>query len=90
MLTERLQILVDPEQRRRLDAEAGRRGTSVASLIREAVDSYLGRIPADDRRGALEAIRAMEGRFLAPAELDRIAEEQGEAQADALARPGRK
>ena len=32
----------------------------------------------------------MEGRFLAPAELDRIAEEQREAQADALARPGRK
>jgi hypothetical protein len=39
MLTERLQVLIDTEQRRRLEAEAARRGTSVATLVREAIDT---------------------------------------------------
>src|ERR1700736_293743 len=45
MLNERLQILIRPDQRRRLEAEARRRGTSVAALVREAVDSRFGPVP---------------------------------------------
>lgn len=38
MLKERLQVLIDTEQRERLEREAAERGTSVASLVREAID----------------------------------------------------
>lgn len=38
MLSERLQVLIERDQRRRLEREAARRGTSVALLIREAID----------------------------------------------------
>lgn len=38
MLTERLQILLDAERRRRLEHEASARGVSVAALIRDAID----------------------------------------------------
>jgi hypothetical protein len=36
---ERLQILVTPEQRRRLTIIAGQRGEPVTALIREAIDN---------------------------------------------------
>ncbi len=39
MYTERLQILVTPEQRRKLESEAEHRGESVGSLVRKAVDA---------------------------------------------------
>src|SRR4029453_6940003 len=42
MYNERLQILVTPEQRKRWELEARRRGTSVAGLIRDAVDRDMG------------------------------------------------
>jgi len=76
MYTERLQILVSPEQRKRLEAEAGRRGASVAALIREAVDEYLGATPLDQRLRAVEGIGGMRGRFLSPGELERLVEEE--------------
>jgi len=76
MFSERLQILVSPEQRRRMEAEAGRRGTSVAALIREAVDEYLGAIPPDRRIRAVEEIGGMRGGFLSPAQLERLVEEE--------------
>ncbi len=38
MMKERLQVLIDSEQRERLEREAAQRGTSVASLVREAID----------------------------------------------------
>lgn len=38
MFTERLQILVDRDRRRRLEDEAAARGTSVGALVREAID----------------------------------------------------
>jgi predicted DNA-binding protein len=42
MFRERLQLLISPEQRRRLEAEARQRDASVASVIREAIDRHLG------------------------------------------------
>lgn len=38
MKTERLQVLVDAEQRSRLEQAAAERGVSVASLVRTAID----------------------------------------------------
>jgi hypothetical protein len=87
MLKERMQILVSADQRRRLEQEAQRRGTSVASVIRDAVDAQLGGVTADDRRAALEEIRAMRGGRALPAdELDRIAEGERDEQLAAIAR----
>lgn len=82
MLQERLQILVSTEQRRRLEAEAKRRGTSVASLVREAVDVQFGAVTPADRLRALSEIQAMRGRFLPPDELDRLGEAQRDRQLD--------
>ena len=76
MFSERLQILVSPEQRKRWDAEAKRRGTSVAGLIRAAVDRDVSSLDRGDRASAVDRIRAMRGRFLPPDELDRLVEEE--------------
>lgn len=76
MLSERLQILISPEQRRRWENEAKRRGVSVAGLIRDAVDRDLGSAGREDRTQAVEAIRAMKGRFLTVDEMNRILEEE--------------
>lgn len=48
MLTERLQVLIGAEQRERLEREATARGTSVATLVREAIDRSFP--PGHDRR----------------------------------------
>ena len=59
MLTRRLQILIDEPRYRRLRAEARERGTSVAAVIRDAVDQV---VPATaSRRGkAARAVLAAE------------------------------
>lgn len=59
MLTERLQVLIEAEQRRRLEREAAARGTSVATLVREAIDL---RFPPTlpQRRDAADAILGAE------------------------------
>jgi hypothetical protein len=72
MLDERMQILVSPEQRRRLEVEARRRGTSVASLVREAIDARFGSTSPEERVQAVAEIAAMNGTFLEPAELNRL------------------
>ena len=72
MYTERLQILVSKEQRRRLEREAKRRKSSVASVIRDAVEAELGGTPPQDRLQAVEAISHLRGApYLAPEELER-------------------
>jgi hypothetical protein len=55
MLDRRLQVLIDEERWTRLEREADRRGVSVATVVREAIDQ---RFPthADERRRALQAI----------------------------------
>lgn len=89
MLKERLQILINPDQRRRLEMEAKRRGTSVASLIREAVDSHFGAVTHADRMHALDEIRTMKATFLPPDELGRISEEEREDELKAVLRSSR-
>jgi len=80
MLDERLQVLLTAEQRRHLESEARTRGTSVGALVREAIDVHVGdTVSRADRLRALEAIKALRGRYLPPDELDRIVEEEREA-----------
>ena len=59
MLTRRLQILIDEPRYRRLRAEARERGTSVAAVIRDAVDQL---VPAgaSQRSKAARAVLAAE------------------------------
>lgn len=75
MLSERLQILVSAAQRRRLEAEAKRRATSVGSLVREAVDARFGAVTEEERIRAVSEIAAMNGIFLEPHELARVIDE---------------
>jgi hypothetical protein len=54
MKTERLQVLIERDQRERLEREASARGASVATLVREAIDLAF---PASgSRRAAADAI----------------------------------
>lgn len=72
MFTERLQILVSKEQRQRLEREAKRRQSSVASVIRDAVEAELGGTSQQDRMQAVEAISRLHGApYLPPEELER-------------------
>ncbi|HYJ20633.1 MAG TPA: hypothetical protein VEW07_01270 [Solirubrobacterales bacterium] len=76
MYSERLQILISKEQRRRLEAEAGRRKASVASVIRDAVDAELGRGSREDRLRAVAEIAKIKGvPFLPPDELRKAIDE---------------
>ncbi len=74
MLTTRLQILITPEQKRRLDAEATARGESVGGLVREAIDERYGRrFTREERLRAVQEICAMPpAPFVAPEELGRM------------------
>lgn len=88
MFSERLQILISPEQRRALEVEAERREASVASVIREAIDLRLGTVDRSARLRALEEIRAMQGGpFLTPEELDREVAAEREQQFDLPSAP---
>lgn len=79
MLRERLQLLVTRDQRRRLEAEAERRRTSVGAVIRDAIEERLSGADPEERLRALAEIRAMGGgRYLAPDALDRIVGEERE------------
>ncbi|HEX9712452.1 MAG TPA: antitoxin [Actinomycetota bacterium] len=57
MLERRLQILLDEARYQKLAAHAKRRGVSVASIVRQAVDQFFG---ADDGR-RVEAARRILG-----------------------------
>jgi hypothetical protein len=57
MLTHRLQILIDDERYERVRAVARQRGTSVASVIREALDRGL---PATRQRRTAAARRILD------------------------------
>ena len=56
MLTHRLQLLLDDERYQRVQILARQRGTSVASVIREALDRGL---PATQRRRSAAARRIL-------------------------------
>ncbi len=81
MLNERLQILVSPAQKRRLEAEAQTRGESVGELVREAIDARYGSdATREERMAAVERMRAapVASSSFTPQELTRIHEEEVE------------
>jgi hypothetical protein len=53
MLRDHLQVLIDVDQRERLEREAAERGTSVAALVRNAID--LAYPPSHVRRSSAAA-----------------------------------
>ncbi|MEX0659729.1 MAG: hypothetical protein WD080_11400 [Egibacteraceae bacterium] len=55
MLTRRLQVLIDEERHRRLEAEAARRGVAVAVLVRDALDAVYP-TTAEERQAAGQRI----------------------------------
>jgi len=55
MAAARTQIYLTLEQRERLDAIRGRDGRSLAAVVREAVDQYVGRSHAESVQEALDA-----------------------------------
>jgi hypothetical protein len=87
MLKERLQILITAEQRRVLESEAARQETSVAALIREAIDERYGAVSREDRRRAVGEIAGMEGGYVDPAELARMIDEERDEVARGLDLP---
>lgn len=91
MYSERLQILISKEQRRRLETEARRRNASVASVIRDAVDAELGEVERGQRLQAVSAIAAMKtGPYLEPDEMRRLIDEAHSEEIDrGLGEPGR-
>ncbi|MFL6130368.1 MAG: antitoxin [Mycobacteriales bacterium] len=74
---ERLQILVTPEQRRRLLAVAEQRGEAVTALIREAIDETFPPIAdAAARRAAARRILDREVPFRTPEQLDELLDDR--------------
>lgn len=90
MLSERLQILVTPEQRRQLESEAKRRGSSVGGLVRDAIEARFGGVSRAAKIEAVEEIaRAKGGRFIPPDELNRMFEEERDEEFKRLHGPDR-
>lgn len=81
MTLERVQILLRPDQRRRLAEEARRRETSVTALVREAVDQKYGEGDGryanspEVRRRALERLISRNVDVPPPKELQRLIDE---------------
>lgn len=84
MLSDRLQILVTSEQRRRLEDKAGHLGVSVGKVVRDAIDETLGAATPENRLRAAEEIVAMKAVFVAPRELESILDEERERPFSAL------
>ncbi len=60
MALERMQVLVRPDQRRRLEAVAKAGHTSVAAIVREAIDEHVGRKRTrEESLAALERLEAL-------------------------------
>jgi hypothetical protein len=75
---DRLQILVTPEQRRRLLVIAGERGEAVTALVREAIDAAFP--PLVDAAARQAAARRLLDRpkvpYLSPEELDAMLDDR--------------
>jgi hypothetical protein len=74
-LDRRLQVLIDEDRERRLTDEARRRGVSVATIVREALDLALP-VSAEDRRMAAQRLLGA-----APMEVGSVADLKAELDA---------
>lgn len=76
---ERLQILVTPEQRRRLMVVAGERGEAVTALVRKAIDAVYPPPLVDAAARQAAARRLLDRppvRYLPPEELDALLDDR--------------
>ncbi|MGH7881892.1 MAG: hypothetical protein ACREN8_03150 [Candidatus Dormibacteraceae bacterium] len=79
MISERVQILLTPEQRERLQEESLLKRRSVASLVREAIEARFGVVSREKRIAAANAITSMKGTpSYTPEELNRLVESERE------------
>ncbi len=60
MLTRRLQVLLDDDRFRRLEAEAERREVAIAVVVRDAIDSELTGPSTEERRAAARSFLAFD------------------------------
>lgn len=59
-MTERTQVLLSPEQRRRVERAAAQSSMSVGAVIRAAIDAYLPPARTQSRQQALKTLFALE------------------------------
>lgn len=59
-LSERTQVLLTPDQRRKVEQLAARSSMSVGAVIRTAVDAYLLPVSPEQRRRALDALFSLD------------------------------
>jgi hypothetical protein len=80
MPKERLQILIEPEQRRALEQASERTGLAIGMLVRQALDEYFRpqAVAAREmlRRGAVERIAGRSAPVPEPDELRRLIDER--------------
>lgn len=72
MFSERLQVLIRSAQRERLEREAARRGASVATLVREAIDQTF---PPSDVNRATAASRLLGAELMEVPDIDELLDE---------------
>lgn len=77
MYTQRLQILLSQQQRRRLELEAKRRGLPVAAVVREALDAHAERVSPERRTLAMERLSGRHAAFVPIDELNALLESRG-------------
>ena len=87
MLDQRLQVLVTREQRRRLEEEARRTGSSVGAVIREAVERRYGEISRGRRIAAAAKIAGLSGRPISLDEMEAVLDVRFDAAAPVRAEP---
>lgn len=76
MYSERLQILVSKEQRRRLELEARATGASVSAVVRDAIEATLPRrFSRDERIRAAREIAALRVDLSGIDDIDRLIDE---------------
>lgn len=70
--SERLQLLLTPALRERLEVESRRRGVSMAGVVREAIDAGLMRVAREGRMRTVAEIGERRAAFVPVDELERI------------------
>lgn len=72
MYSERVQILLSPEQRKRLEDEARRSGSSIAALVRDAIDARFAGVTREQRMEAVKRMTSRSAEFIPPDELEEL------------------
>ena len=88
MYNQRLQILISAVQRRQLEEAARRTGTSVAAVVRDAIDTRLGRVTTEQRRAAYQRQLRRTVTLPPPEELEALLDAQFDEEVGGARRSG--